>query len=143
MTLFRAIIVLCRTNNIMWNIPHIWFECEEYYVGLTMFCRIFLTFSLNVKIFCRILSIPYNIVMALNNVMSDLGKVFIWEGGCIKLFKFGSNKYRSTRCAATPYQSVQKLLHVTFWGVGLSEFDFNNIDWHLKNIYVWDFFSQF
>jgi hypothetical protein len=34
-----------------------------------MFFKIFLTFSLNVKIFCIILLVLLNIIMALNNVM--------------------------------------------------------------------------
>ena len=32
---------------------HIQTECEEYYVGVTVFYGILLIFSLNVKIFCR------------------------------------------------------------------------------------------
>ena len=69
-TLCRAIIVFCRTDNILRNNPHIQFECEEYSIRLTMmFYGIFLTFNLNVKISCRVLSVPQNIVMALNNVM--------------------------------------------------------------------------
>ena len=48
--------MFCRTDNIMWNISHIQYEYEKYYVGLTLFNKIFLTFSLNVKIFCIILS---------------------------------------------------------------------------------------
>ena len=35
-----------------------------------MFCKIFLTFNLNVRIFYIILSIPHNTVMALNYVMN-------------------------------------------------------------------------
>ena len=31
-TLFKSIRVLCGTDNIIWNIPHIQFECGEYYV---------------------------------------------------------------------------------------------------------------
>ena len=42
------------------------------YVGLTLFCEIFLTFSMNDEIICRIiLSVPHNIVMDLNNVMDN------------------------------------------------------------------------
>ena len=58
-----------NSDIILQKIPHNQSECEEYYVGLTMFCRKFLTFSLNVKILYRILSVPQNIVMAPNNVM--------------------------------------------------------------------------
>ena len=36
-----------------------------------MFNEIFLTFSLKMKIFYKILPIPHNIVMALNNVMAN------------------------------------------------------------------------
>ena len=68
-TSFISITMFCWTNNIIHNIPHIHIECEEYFVGLTMFCKIFFTFNLNVKIFCIRLSVPLNIVMALNNVM--------------------------------------------------------------------------
>ena len=38
---------------------------------LSVFCKIFLTFRLNVKIFHRILSNPYNVAMGPNNVMSS------------------------------------------------------------------------
>jgi hypothetical protein len=55
------------TDNIMRNIPQT--ECEEYSDGLTMLCGIFFTFSLNVEILCKILSVSQNTVMALNNVM--------------------------------------------------------------------------
>jgi hypothetical protein len=61
--------MLCGTEIILHNICHIQFECEEYYVGLTLLCGISNTFSLNVEILCIILSILQNIVMALNNVM--------------------------------------------------------------------------
>jgi hypothetical protein len=47
-TLCRSIIVSCGIVNILRNIP---------------------MFSLNVRIFSRILSVPHNIVMDLNNVM--------------------------------------------------------------------------
>ena len=67
--LFIAITMFCHADIIMQNIPHIQSECGEYSIGLTVFCEIFLTFCLNVKIFCRILSVPQNIVMALNNIM--------------------------------------------------------------------------
>ena len=40
--------MFCRTNNIMRDILHIQYECEEYFVKLTVFNGIFLTFSLNV-----------------------------------------------------------------------------------------------
>jgi hypothetical protein len=61
--------MFCRTDSIMKNILHIQFECEEYSSILIMFYEIFLIFSLNVKILCRIVPVPYNIVMALNKVM--------------------------------------------------------------------------
>jgi hypothetical protein len=35
-TLFRAITMLCRTDNIMQNIPHIQSKCDEYFVILTV-----------------------------------------------------------------------------------------------------------
>ena len=28
-TLFKAIIVFCRTDGVMWNIPHIQSKCED------------------------------------------------------------------------------------------------------------------
>jgi hypothetical protein len=31
-TLFRPIAVFCGTDNIMWNIPQMQAECEEYFV---------------------------------------------------------------------------------------------------------------
>ena len=40
----------CRTDNIMWNIPRIEYECGEYSVRSTLFWGIFLTFSMNVNI---------------------------------------------------------------------------------------------
>ena len=43
--------MLSGTNNILQTNPHIQTECGEYYVV------------------CRVLSIPHNIVMDLNNVM--------------------------------------------------------------------------
>ena len=52
-TLFRSITVLCGTDNISQNIPHVQTGCEEY-----------------TKIFYRILSVPQNIVMNLNNNMT-------------------------------------------------------------------------
>ena len=45
-TLLWAITLFCRTDNIMWNILHIYTEFEEYCVGLASFCGIFFTFSL-------------------------------------------------------------------------------------------------
>jgi hypothetical protein len=39
------------------------------YVGLTTFYKIFLTFNMNVRVFCRILSVMHNTIMAMNNVM--------------------------------------------------------------------------
>ena len=38
-------------------------------MGLILFFEIFLTFKLNDGVFCRILLVPKNIVMDLNNVM--------------------------------------------------------------------------
>jgi len=52
--LLRSIIVLCRIDNILKNIPHIQSKCE---------------------IFCKILLVPQNIVMDLSNVM--LGKLMV------------------------------------------------------------------
>ena len=49
-TIFESIIVLRGIDNIMWNIP---------------------PFKLTAKIFCRILSVPQNIVMDHNNVMYE------------------------------------------------------------------------
>lgn len=69
-TLFKVITMFCCTHNIFQNIPHIHSECEEYYDELTIFYRIFLAFTLNVKILCKTLSDVQNIVMGLNNVMS-------------------------------------------------------------------------
>ena len=48
-----------------------------------MFCKIFFTFNLNVKILCRTMSIPHNIVMDLNNVMIT---------GCVDLCILNTNK---------------------------------------------------
>jgi hypothetical protein len=62
--------MLCQTYSILHNILHIQFECEESFVGLTVFYKMFLTFNLNMKIFCKIMSVPQNIIMALNNVMT-------------------------------------------------------------------------
>ena len=72
MTLSKAITMFFQTDSILKNIPHIQFECEEYYVELTMFCEIFLTFSLNVEISYKILLVPRYNVMALNNVMISI-----------------------------------------------------------------------
>ena len=61
--------MLCRNDSVMWNIPHIQSEYEEY---STFYCRtggIFLPFRHNMGIFSRILSVRHNTVMALNNVM--------------------------------------------------------------------------
>jgi hypothetical protein len=56
-TLFRAITMFCRIDTILQNIHHIQYECEEYYVGLTLFYKILLTFSLNaVNIMLNIVS---------------------------------------------------------------------------------------
>ena len=57
-TLFRAITMLCHTNNILQNIPHIRSKCEEYFVGLALNCGIFPTFILIVR------NIPHSIVNA-------------------------------------------------------------------------------
>ena len=48
--------MLCRTDNIMKNILHIQYACEEYFGGLTIYYKIFLTFRLNVR------NIPHYIV---------------------------------------------------------------------------------
>ena len=48
-----------------------------------MFCKLFFTFNLNVKILGRTLSIPHNIVMDLNNVMI---------AGCVDLCILNTNK---------------------------------------------------
>lgn len=39
------------------------------FVGLTVFCIVFLILNLNVGIFCKILSVAANIVMDLNDVL--------------------------------------------------------------------------
>jgi hypothetical protein len=59
MRLFKSIIVFCETGNIMWNIP---------------------TLRLNIGIFFIILSIPKNIVIGLNNVMTILKSKLNKEG---------------------------------------------------------------
>lgn len=61
--------MFCGNDNIMWNITHIQYECEEYYVQLMTLYGIFLTFSLNVKIFYKILYVPQNTAMAMNSAM--------------------------------------------------------------------------
>ena len=48
-----------------------------------MFCKLFFTFNLNVKILDRTLSISHNIVMDLNNVMI---------AGCVDLCILNTNK---------------------------------------------------
>ena len=53
-TLFRFITLFRGTINILHNIPHIQIECGKYF-----------------RIFCRILSVPQNIVMNLINVMEN------------------------------------------------------------------------
>ena len=50
-TSFRFLTMLCRTDNIMSNIPHVQTECGDYSIKL---------------------SIPHTIVMDLNNVMDTL-----------------------------------------------------------------------
>ena len=47
--------------------------------GLTLWCKIFPVFSMNVKIFYKIPSIPLNIVMDLNNVMKVLDIQEVWN----------------------------------------------------------------
>ena len=42
-------------------------------MGLKIFCKIFLTFALNKRIFHRIMSIPQNTVMDMNNIMDPSG----------------------------------------------------------------------
>ena len=42
---------------------------DQCYVGLKILCGIVLTFSLNIEIFCSILSVPQNTIMDLDNVM--------------------------------------------------------------------------
>jgi hypothetical protein len=39
-TLFRAVTMLCWTYGIQQNISHIQFECEEYFIGLTILWNI-------------------------------------------------------------------------------------------------------
>ena len=80
-TLFIVITMFCGSNNSMRNIPRIHTKCEDYYVGWTSLCWIFLTFGLNVKTFYKILLVPQNIVMALNNVMNRA----FWEPNLCKL----------------------------------------------------------
>ena len=46
-------------------------------MGLAIFCKIFLTFGLNGGIFFILLSIPHNIVMDLDNVMSGCMRTII------------------------------------------------------------------
>jgi hypothetical protein len=36
-TLFKAITILCQIESILWNVPHIQPECEEYSIKPTMF----------------------------------------------------------------------------------------------------------
>jgi hypothetical protein len=52
--------MFCWSDGILQNILHIQSGCEEYSVGLTVNCGIFL----------RILSVPQNTIMALKNVMN-------------------------------------------------------------------------
>ena len=61
-------------SNLVSNLNH---AC---YVGLTILCIIFLTFSLNDKIFHIIMSVPHNIVMNLNNV-SGVRLIKKWGSG--------------------------------------------------------------
>ena len=63
-------------------------------MGLTVFCRIFLTFSLNDEIFRRILSVAENTVMNLNNVMPRELHFFINKTMYIKSQRFGKLKYQ-------------------------------------------------
>ena len=46
-------------------------------MGLTILCGIFITFRVNVEILCRILLVPQNIVMDLNNVMEIVMWIFM------------------------------------------------------------------
>ena len=61
-TFFIAITMLCWTDNILQNIRHIQFECEVYFAVLTISYIIIFTLSMNVGIFCRILSIPQTLL---------------------------------------------------------------------------------
>ena len=70
-------------SNVMWDSQYfveyftIQPECKEYFVGLTIFCKIFLTFKLNDEIFYRILSVPHNTTMNMNNVLFLIGSRII------------------------------------------------------------------
>ena len=46
-------------------------------MGLTVFCRIFFAFSVNDGIFCRMMSVPQNMVMDLNDVMIIVGVMIV------------------------------------------------------------------
>ena len=45
-TLFSVISMLCRTDNIMRNIPHTQSKCKEYSTGLILFYGIFSVFGM-------------------------------------------------------------------------------------------------
>ena len=47
-------------------------------MGLTIFCKVVLTFSMNDGIFCKIFTVPEKIVMDLNSVM-DVFRFFFIE----------------------------------------------------------------
>ena len=47
------------------------FKSINCYVGRTILRKIFFTLSMNDGILCKISSVPQNIVMNMNNVMSD------------------------------------------------------------------------
>lgn len=72
----------CNTaHDVLHNIIH---NPQQCYVGLTVFCGIFFTFTMNDEIFCRILVVPQNIVMDLNNVKFppfelELSNLFVWR----------------------------------------------------------------
>ena len=79
---FKSITMFCGTDNIMWDSP---------------------TFSLNDGIFCKILSLPLNIVIDLNNVM-----LRYWKENKFKKFQVTNNTlnfevYRATMDDATPH----------------------------------------
>ena len=48
-TLFRAITMLCQNDNILWKFLHIHYCSKECYVGMTVYCEIFLKFIRNVR----------------------------------------------------------------------------------------------
>ena len=56
---------LCAISNLCIT----FFIYITMFVGLIIFYKIFSTFSMNMGTFCKILSVPQNIVMDLNNVL--------------------------------------------------------------------------